>query len=233
MITPKLLTHALVALLCIGSAQGAGVLYSFESAAPNGTYTLAPSVVDGFLSASSISRTGTGNTGGEASFTDFQGTVWTGSGSSSGAGNSLAWTGGGSNLTGSFSLTLNTTDLTDLTVRLAVRAAGTGATNAFSSFTYDIGDGPQAISTPLTFTAGSTFSQWTADLSSIGALTDQPSVTLTWAFADNVSGTSLRVDNIQILAAVAIPEPSTYTSLVGAAALGLVVIRRRTTTHRQ
>jgi hypothetical protein len=226
--TPKLILRSLAAILCAGSVHAAGVLYSFESAAPNGTYTLNASVVAGFLGASAVTRTGSGNTGGEASFTDFQGTVWTGSGGSTGAGNSLAWTGGGANLTGSFSITLNTSELTDLNVRLAVRAAGTGATSSFSSFTYDVGGGAQAIATPLGFTAGSTFSTWTADLSSIGALSNKESVTLTWSFANNISGTSLRVDNIQITA-VAIPEPSTYAALIGVAALGVVLVHRRKT----
>lgn len=224
---------ALLGLAIAGSAFAAvdaGVIYSFESVAPRGTYTTDP-VFAGFLSASAITRTGSGNQGGEASFIDFQGTTWTGSGDASTGGNSLAWTGGGDG-TGSFSLTLNTTSLTNLNVRLAVRSAGTGATTTFASFTYNIGAGNVAIDTPLGFQVGPAggktyaFHEWTADLPSIGALTDQDSLTLTWAFAGNVTNTSVRIDNIQITA-VAIPEPSTYAMLIGAAALGGVLIRRR------
>jgi len=223
------LLFSLSSILIAGSCSAATVLYSFDTLQNGeGVYTQSVSANSGFGSASSIARTGTvratNDAGGEASFTDFQGVTWLGSGSSTTPGHSLNW--GGNSTGNTFSLTLDTTGLVDLTMRMAVRSAGTGALLDFGSFSYDIGSGPIAITTGTSgFTAGSAFSVWTADLSSIGAIEGAPSVTFTWTLANIASGASFRVDNLQI-SADAVPEPSTLAMIAVGGILISLSLRR-------
>ncbi|MDR1283874.1 MAG: hypothetical protein LBK99_24110, partial [Opitutaceae bacterium] len=163
------------------AAVAVAVFYSFDTS-PDGTgdFTAGYSAINGFNSASSVTRTGTTqanvHAGGEATFTDFAGTEWKGSGNSAMPGHSLTWN---QNSTGnSFSVTLDTTGLESLAVRLGIRSAGSGAPAAFTSFTYAIGSGkPVGIDTvALSFPTGGNFNEWSADLSAIVALSNQNSV---------------------------------------------------------
>ena len=170
--------------------------------------------------------------GGEASFVSFEGgTPWLGSGGSSTPGHSLAWNAGSTGNT--FSFNLNTTGTEDLMIRMAVRSTGSGGgPTAFSSVTYNTGSGPVTISPSLYsgFSAGSgNFVLWTADLSSLAAVENAPSVTLQWTIPTLNSNTSFRVDNIQV---TAVPEPSTVVLLGVALAAMVVFVRRQQTARR-
>ncbi len=238
-----LLTFAAsVSLLAVGSANAAGLFYSFDQN-KNGSgdettgFTLGVTAIDGFASATPVTFVGsslrTQADGGEASFVSFEGgTPWLGSGGSSTPGHSLAWNAGSTGNT--FRFTLNTTGTQDLMIRLAVRSTGSGVgPAAFTSVTYDNGTGgPQTISPTLYsgFTSGTgAFSVWTADLSTLTAVNNQASVTFQWTIPTLNSNTSFRVDNIQL---TAVPEPSTY-ALLGLGLAAAVIVGRRRRTARQ
>lgn len=228
----SLRSAVVLAVAFAGVAQAASVFYTFDTTLDGtGSFTSAVSGNDGFASASSVSFTGTNlNTnGGDSSYVDPEGNTWLGSGGSSTPGHSLGW--GDPSTGNTFSVTLDTTGLENLGVRLDVRAASSGSTirTAFSSFTYRIDGGSAvAIDVPLSYqTGGNAFYEWTADLSSISALANQSSVTLTWGIPSMVGFGSLRIDNLEITATSAIPEPSSFAVLAGAVVLGAVVVRRR------
>ncbi|AHF91440.1 hypothetical protein OPIT5_15645 [Opitutaceae bacterium TAV5] len=222
---------AILACGLSGTANAAAVFWSFDTQTDGlGSYATAISAIDGFASASSVTRTGTvqaTNHLGGAAFTDFEDTFWAGSGGTVSPGHSLTWN--GNSINNSFSVTLNTTGLESINIRLDVRSAGTSPLSAFSSLTYAIG-GSEAVTidtVDLTFATGSSFGEWSADLSSIVAINNQSSVTLTWNIATIPGGASLRVDNLQITAA-AIPEPATLASVLGGAvALAVLCTKRR------
>jgi hypothetical protein len=153
-----------------------------------------------------VARNGTvlADTGGAASFTDFTGVTWLGSGSSTAPGHSLTFNPG--SLGNQFSVTFPTLGLHAIRVRFDVRSAaqagGVAPTN-FTSFTYDIGGGPQPVSgINLNLSGDNVFHEWTADLSSLAVLDNQRAVTLTWSCKDLSSNPaeSLRVDNLQVTA---------------------------------
>lgn len=211
-LTSRLLASFIALLLTfsLGSgARAAVVFYTFDTAMNgNGSFTTDVAGNDGFAQVSSVTQAGSNiltNTGG-ASYVDPDGNTWAGSGSSVTPGHSLTWTGLSSG--NSFSLTLDTTGLANLNVTLDIRSAGTTPVTMFSSLIYSVNGGPGiSINVPLSFSTGS-FNEWTADLSSITALNNQPNVTLTWNLPNIAGGNSLRIDNLEISAA-AIPEPST------------------------
>ncbi len=228
------LAAAVSMLAAAGTTNAAGLFYSFDQfqngSGGAGSFTLGVTALDGFASASAVSYAGLSlrsqGDGGEGSFTDFQGNTWLGSGGSSNPGHSMGWN---ANSTGNtFSFTLDTTGTVDLMVRLAVRSTGSGgAPAAFSSVTYNNGTGgPQTISPSLysgfIFGTGA-FSVWTADLSSLAAIENRPSVTFQWTIPTLNSNTSFRVDNIQV---TAVPEPSTY-AIMGLALAAVVIVARR------
>jgi len=184
--------------------------FSFDST-PDGTNAFQITVTTnaGFVGQPVITRTGTalGADGGAASFTDFTGTTWLGSGGAATPGHSLAFNNGSAN--NSFSLTFSTLGLRSVRLRMDIRSAaqaGGSAPTAFSSFTYDIGGGPQPVpGVDLAVIADNAFHQWTVDLSGLTILDNRPSVTLTWtirALAANPAE-SFRVDNIQVTASPA------------------------------
>ncbi|RRJ94729.1 hypothetical protein Ga0100231_010625 [Opitutaceae bacterium TAV4] len=223
-ILKRILFSALLTLvgtvLSAPATYAAYVFYTFDTTA-NGTgaFTLAPGGSSGFVATSNISYAGSklGTDGGAATYTDPAGNTWTGSGASGTPGHSISW--GDPSTGNSFSVTLNTTGLKDLSVRLDVRAANTGTSvlKTFSAFTYSIdGAAPVAIPATLSFTTGSNqFYEWTADLSSIVALNNQSNVKLTWSLASLVGNGSVRIDNVEIRANSAIPEPATTAILLG------------------
>ncbi len=231
-----LLTFAVsVSLLtAAGTSSAAGLFYSFDQN-KNGSgdettgFTLVTTAISGFASSSDVTYTGsslrTQADGGETSFVSFEGgTPWLGSGGSSTPGHSLAWNQGSTGNT--FSFNLDTTGTTDLAIRLTVRsAAGVSAITDFTSFTYNTGSGPVAITSGISnFTADAGFSQWSANLSGLTAVENQQSVAFQWTIPSIPSGDSFRVDNIQL---TAVPEPSTVVLLGLALAAGVVVARRR------
>ncbi len=167
--------------------------------------------------------------GGESSFTDFIGNTWTGSGGSGAGGHSLQWNPDFEG--GFFELTLDTSGLQDLNIRMGVRdAIGSGGSRAggFSSFTYDLDDGNGALAIPGTpgFGTNNNFNEWSMDLSSITEIANQSTVIFRWELPDIAGNSSLRIDNVQF---TAIPEPSTLmlVTICGLFGLAITRIKRR------
>ncbi len=191
------------------------LFYSFDALA-NGTgaYTTTPTHLRGFLGTPALLQSGsiflTGGGGGAASYTGPDGTVWLGSGNSALPGHSLGWNPG--SVGNKLRLTLNTIGQRDLTLRMDIRsAAAAGGTppTGFTSFTYDVGTGLQAVpNATLTFPADNVFHAWQADLSLLDAIENQQTVTLEWTIED-LSNTpapieSFRIDNL-LLGATPVP----------------------------
>lgn len=219
----KFLAVALASFAFSPASRAASFFFSFDTmqnGTSAGTLGLTSSTFPG---TPSFARTGANFQsdlgGGEASFTDFEGKTWLGSGNSSTPGHSSVWNSGTGN---SFSTTFSTVGLTDVTLRMAVRSAGGGPPTSFSSFTYDIGGGEVATGGPTgSFT--NSFTEYAANLSGISAINGKSSVTLKWTFADLPSNTSFRVDNLQVNA---VPEPSALLLSLGGLAAALLVRRR-------
>ncbi|WPJ96934.1 PEP-CTERM sorting domain-containing protein [Coraliomargarita algicola] len=214
-----------ISLFAALPSSASSIFFSFQSQEDgNGTATLDVTAFDGIASGTpTISPTGgAAGDGGEASFTAYDDSVWLGNGNFATPGHSLVY-GVGSGF--SLSLNFDATNLEDMTVRFAVRTAGSGAVTQLSDLTYDIGAG--AVSTGLTggfFPANGQFQELTFDLSSIAAIENQSDVTLTWLIPEVVSGTSFRIDNVQLSA---VPEPSNYGLLMGGLVAGMLMQRRR------
>ena len=84
-------------------------------------------------------------------------------------------------------------------------AAQTGgsAPVAFTSFTYDLGAGPQPVpGVNLSVLADNAFHEWTADLSALSAIDNQRQITLTWTVKTlaTTPAESFRVDNLEVRA---------------------------------
>ncbi|CAN5285847.1 hypothetical protein BH23VER1_BH23VER1_30120 [soil metagenome] len=214
------------------AAPAANFFFSIDTL-PDGTGggTLAVSALDGFSETPTIQRFGTvipTADGGEAMFTDFEGTVWLGSGGSNTPGHSLVWNPG--SVDNSLQLSFSMTGLQDFSLRFAIRSAHAGGGSAptqFNTFTYDVGGGELNVpGVNLNFVQDNTFHEWTADLGAVDAIDDQPSVTLRWTFDDLATSPaeSFRADNFEA-GAVAIPEPGAAALVLGA--FGLMVITRR------
>ncbi|MDF3129764.1 PEP-CTERM sorting domain-containing protein [Kiritimatiellaeota bacterium B1221] len=214
--------------LLLSKSDAAALFYSFDDAQNgNGNFTSAVTANDGFGSPTSVAIAGSQNTtdpnGGEASYTDFEGNTWIGSGSYLSPGHSLQWKAGSTN--NSFSLTVGTLGLTDLSVRLAARdAQSTGnLVGGFSDFTYDVGGGEVNLGAGTSFNTNNTFTVWEMDLSSVSAIENQSTVTLKWTIPTIGGGSSFRVDNIEF---AAVPEPTSVLLMVLGIS-GLVLLQRR------
>lgn len=182
--------------------------FSFDTT-PDGSNAFQAAVTTnlGFVGTPAITRTGTvlADSGGAASFTDFTGVTWLGSGVATTPGHCACFNNGSQN--NSLSLTFSTLGLRHLRLRMDIRSAaqaGGIAPTAFSSFTYDIGGGPQPVpGADLSLIAdNSAFHEWAVDLSALTELENRPSVTLTWT-VKNLQATpaeSFRVDNLQVTA---------------------------------
>ncbi|RRJ96453.1 hypothetical protein Ga0100231_021575 [Opitutaceae bacterium TAV4] len=211
-------------------AQSTAAFWSFQTT-QNGTGGTFTSIVTAstFQTIPTLSYTGSnitsgGNNGGAASFQAFDGTTWSGSGTGSTPGHSLAWNSGSTG--NSFSVTLDTTGLSSLQVRMDLRSY-TGGLMSFSNLQYDTGSGWGSSGLSLaSFSTGTGYSVWSLDLSSLVAINNQSSVTLRWSFADIPSGSSLRVDNLQITA-IAVPEPASIGLAFGVVTIGAIALYRR------
>jgi hypothetical protein len=107
--------------------------------------------------------------------------------------------------TATFSFTVNTLNLTNLSLSFAVDNNGNGFNLA--TFYYDVGQGPMLAGTQTILTGKKTIV--TFDFSNITAVNDQPSVTFRVDLSGGTSmGQNLQtiVDNIQL---TAVPEPAT------------------------
>src|SRR5690606_36813871 len=139
---------------------------------------------DTFAGTPTFTKTATsvanGEEGGAASFTDFQGTTWLGSGNQGLPGRSASFN--PSSTGNSFTLTFATTGLSDLHLRLAVRSSGSTPPSALTDISYDIGTGFTSADFSLeerSFTRnGINYVQYSLDLSSLSAIENHSSVSL-------------------------------------------------------
>jgi len=93
---------------------------------------------------------------------------------------------------------------------------------------YSTTNGGSKISTGLqNVITGSSFSNFTADFSSINAMEGLNELYIVGRVSESVSGASLAIDNFAVYGTAAIPEPSSFAALAGAACLGLAALRRR------
>jgi hypothetical protein len=190
------------------TTNDAQFLFSFDTlTAGTGVFSGVLTANEGFVSTPTVERfataTDAADGGGASSFTDYRGTNWLGSGTSTTPGHSLTFNPGSTG--NQLALTFSTIGLRNVRVRFDVRSATQGGSppTTFSSFTYDAGAGPVSVpGATLTFVADNAFHPWSADLSSVTVLENRPSVTLRWTFKDlNASpAESMRIDNIQVTA---------------------------------
>lgn len=222
----SLLVLALISACTVRADSAA--FWSFDTAADgNGSFS---SIVTAstFASTPTLSITGSslviGGAGG-ATFTAFDASTWQASGTGATPGHSMGWLSGS---TGNhFDVTLNTTGLSSLQVRMDIRSF-TGGLTQFSSLTYSLDGGSTFVSSGLTETFSTTTSAYTPKSYSLSSLTEidnQSSVILRWSLADTTQ--SLRIDNLQITAMTAVPEPAASGVMAGMATILAVVYFRR------
>lgn len=219
----------------LSAANSQGAVYALFTAQLQSTSGGSVGNASGLVSANTFPTTptltrGGGttiNAGGEAAYTDFQGFVWSGSGTHETPGRSFGWSGGSTGAT--LTLTLNMTNLEDLTIRMAIQAQGNnGATpiSSFSSIQYSTNNGVSfsnaATGSALNFATGSAFNEYLLDLSAL-PIDNTSQVQIRFNAPTLPADTALRLDNI-LLTAQTIPEPS---SAAFALAAGLILFRRK------
>jgi arylsulfatase A-like enzyme len=203
----------MAALLCTSVASMAqtpvGAYFSFQNAASQssangqGTYSTAVSV-ENFIGTPAFS--GTGLIGGglgsfASSFTAYDTSVWTGA-------RGVGWN--ARNVSSrTWQVTLNTTGTENLAARFNYRLNGSttnGGTPvaALAAFEYKIGSGPW-VSVPgasLALVNNNSYNNiWSANLTPVSALNNQPEITLRWSLPTlDQTGTDLygNLDNLQI-----------------------------------
>jgi hypothetical protein len=147
-------------------------------------------------------------------YTDFEGTTWQ-------AGRNMGWDSG--SMGNTFTVTLDTTNVKDLQLRFDYRST-TGGITAFTGLAYSLDGG--TTFTPIAsvpgFTANSTWNVYTHDLSATDAIENKSSVILRWTLPTITSGTSFRMDNLEITGTL-IPEPGT----LALAGIGLTLLLAR------
>jgi hypothetical protein len=139
---------------------------------------------------------------------------------------------GGADLGGNFSnngmhidFNVSTAGFSGISISWAQRGTSTGFDSRTLSWSAN-GGGTFSVFATDSGTLGSSFAGVAYDLASITALDNNPNVVLRITLDGATSGTgNNRFDNILVTAAV--PEPSVYAALIGLAALGFVIARRR------
>lgn len=212
----------LVTLPTIGAQTGVGTYFSFQT----GSASPASSTYSEVVSASTLpgspdfSRTGTTLQTFDnfvSTFTAFDGSIWV-------PGKCATWDNGSSD--NSWQFTMNTSSVTGMAVRFKYRLnavkSGGSLVNGLSAFEYKIGTGAfQAVpGASLALTNDQNYNnEWTADLTALTAIENQPSVTLRWSLPDfdQVSTTQLRMDDLQITGVSSVPpsQPRTRYLPVG------------------
>jgi hypothetical protein len=94
---------------------------------------------------------------------------------------------------------------------------------------YSTSNGGAKIATGLSnVITGSSFTNFTADFSSIDAMEGLDELYIVGRVSESASAASLAIDNVAIYGtAAAVPEPASFAALAGAACLGLAASRRR------
>jgi hypothetical protein len=212
------------ALSCASSEAGVYVAWAFNG--PGGSYTsaLTSSTFPGTPTFTRLgSETGgISSNGGIAYINPTYAINYT-------SGQAVLWNGNADGQGNGFTLTLNTSGLTDLTFRMDLRSAQSSSglrAEAFSSITYDIGQGPVPITGVPGFDISTNdFKSYGFSLSGLTAIENQANVVLHFGIPDqNKPGNSanLRLDNLLI---TAVPEPSAALLVLGG--MGLSAFRRR------
>jgi hypothetical protein len=227
----RTLSLAVVALTALVTAPAYGVLvgahWSFQSstsaAASDANFGLAPSfavsahsfpVAPGALTATSSKITRSFSSPLPSTFSNFAGTLYS-------PGPNLGFdTVSSSN---SFTVNLDTTGVEDLAVRFSYRITTGGQTNYSAAYAIN-GGSPVPLTGLPTLTANSGWLNWSYDLSSISALDNAGPVALIFSLPLTPANVTLRVDNVQVTAAL-IPEPAALALLTPA--LPLLSRRRR------
>ena len=193
-------------------SHGAHAFWSGQTQ-PDGVSGTASALVSAtnFAVPPTLSRTGSAmvTEGGALSFTDFEGTNWTGSGSMGTPGHSFGW---GSGSTGNtLIIALNLSGLQDLKLRMDIRSQGAGKSTAFSSVSYSLDGGTSYTNTgiPIGFqgmTDGDGFFRHLMDLSEFDELDDQVSVLIRLVIPNQTTTSFFHVDNLQLSTTTALAE---------------------------
>ncbi|MEC8332572.1 MAG: sulfatase-like hydrolase/transferase, partial [Verrucomicrobiota bacterium] len=218
---PALFFGYLLILAQVAQAVEVGAYWAFQlekqGASPtNATFTENVSVNTWPNGSPSFSYAGSrkwnfGNYGGNQ--TAFDGSSWI-------SGRAFGWNANSGASTGnSFQITLDTTSIQDLYVKLRYRLNGIQTTSGqlvqgFSSFEYSVNGGAFAAvpGVSLSLANNTNYNNlWQADLSSVAAIEDSGSVTLRWALPNIAQGSSkqIRMDDLEV---TALFDPITYTS---------------------
>jgi len=240
---PFLLLFPLVAI----PANAATAYFAFQSGVASGSSfqgTVTSNV--GFASDPTIAKTnGSASSvdgGGQGSFMDPNNPsdTYLGTGGGVTSVNSYGWNvdiSGGQSFTGAaFTVSVNLTELTDLSIAFGLRAAGSSTAGivplSFKSIEYSLGDSgvweSAGVASP-TWTVSGAYSNKSVNFSALSEIEGQSDVRIRFTLADTdlnpTTGTasSIRIDNLVI---EAVPEPSSAVLMLGSA-LALASRRRR------
>lgn len=130
---------------------------------------------------------------------------------------------------GSFiDFTFSTAGLADIAVTFATRGTSTGFDSGIWSYSLNSGASFTASLLPGTATRSTTFATTSVDFTVIPDIDDKSVVVLRYTLSGSTTAAgNNRIDNLQIIALSAIPEPSTYAAIAGIGALGLAFLARR------
>lgn len=199
--TMKTVLTLLGAVCLVGAnpLQAADAFWSFDSWRSGDGMFAAEVTAHEFAETPSLVTTGTQflTSGGAAEFTAFNGTTWLGSGRADTPGHCLGWLGGSTGNT--LSLTLKSSTLANVHVRMDIRAYGFAKGASFTGLFIDAGKESKPVRVTLkSFSRPGEFDEWTVDLAGLSELQGRNVVTLKWILPDIPSGGSLRLDNLQI-----------------------------------
>lgn len=208
-----LLVVLLLATPTILAQSTAGAFFSFQTSPTDSPATYSAAVsASTFPGTPVFSATGSGlgtfdSIAGTSNFTAFNGSVWV-------PGKTVSWNGAVGSTNNRWQVTLNTTDLKQLTARFNyrlnnVKNSGVLVTS-LAGFEYQIGNGAflpvPGVSLALTNNTSSS-NVWSASLSGLAGVENKSAVTLRWTLPDLdlIASTAVRVDNLQITG-----TPTTY-----------------------
>lgn len=224
--------------LLLASSNAAVAFWAFQTDLAGTAGQSTPNHVSGFPGEQSITKingnASSVNSGGQGTF-NYEGQNYLGSNGGTGDANSFGWNAGSTqNFTGSgFTLGLDLTGITDLSVEFSIRAAMiSGATTPPSTFRlieFSLNGNdwtPLASNLYPTWTTNGVWQRRTIDFTGIDEIEDQGSVEIRFFFTDtanSIEASSIRIDNLLL---TAVPEPSAAL-LLGFSALAVMSRRRR------